>query len=208
MPSEVLAQVNQSIVRINGEHSKGPARVTETDKEQWDKVVCCVAATAQVYQVNVQGRLPKDARMIVSAKPQHDSRPANGFSLYADSAAIFYKPDSTKAGNVDMSANVMFYQASDDSSDHKSNGRVYVYREGSVNKLDNICRDLVNKQLTVVPFAPNPGISWLYDEKQIAKRGSPWQTKYQLENEDRVPHAGAFLEFDSHKDHGGCTVGG
>jgi hypothetical protein len=69
--------------------------VTEADREQWDKVVCCIAATAQVYQVSVTGRLPKDARMIVSAKPQHDSRAANGVSLCVDSVAIFHKPSST-----------------------------------------------------------------------------------------------------------------
>ena len=111
VPSEVLAQVNQSIVRINGEQSKGAARVTEAGREQWDKVVCCIAivATAQVYQISVSGRMQKDTRMIVSAKPQHGSRAANGFNLCADSVAIFHMPDSTQAGNVDMSSNVMFY---------------------------------------------------------------------------------------------------
>jgi hypothetical protein len=38
---------------------------------------------------------------------------------------------------------------------------------------------------------------WLYDEKYIAKTGNPWQSKYQIEREDLVPHAGAFLEFDA-----------
>ena len=40
--SEVLEQVNRSTVRMNEEQSKEPARVTEADREQWNKVACCV----------------------------------------------------------------------------------------------------------------------------------------------------------------------
>jgi hypothetical protein len=118
VPSEVLAQVKASVVHINGEQSKGPTRMTETDKEQWNKVVGCVAVAAQVHQVNIAGRLPKNARMIVSVKPQNDSRAANGLSLCADPVAVVHEPDAAKVGEVDMSANVMFCQASDSSSGH------------------------------------------------------------------------------------------
>ena len=149
--SEVLEQVNRSIMRMNEEQSKEPARVIEADREQWNKVVCCVAVTAEVCQISISGRLPKDARMIVSAEPQHDSKTANGVSLCADSIAIFDKPDSNLAGRGSMHSVVMFYQASDISSDHASNGRLYVYRETNVNDLVNMRRNIIDKQLTVVP---------------------------------------------------------
>ena len=51
-------------------------KVDDEDLQQWDKVVCCVAVTADVYQASTDGRVPKDARLIVSAKPQLDSRAA------------------------------------------------------------------------------------------------------------------------------------
>ena len=41
----------------------------------------------------------------------------------------------------------------------------------------------------------SPGYN--YDEKFISRTGCTWQTKYQTENNDLAPHAGAFLEFDS-----------
>jgi hypothetical protein len=50
----------------------------------------------------------------------------------------------------------MFYEASNISSDHRTSGRMYVYRETCVSDLEAIRRDLVQKQLIVVPFAPNP----------------------------------------------------
>ena len=74
---------------------------------------------------------------------------------------------------------------------------MFVYRESSVNNLAGVRQDLVNKQLTVVPFAPNPPVNGIYDDNFIGRTGNPWHTKYQLETKDLVPHAGAFLEFDT-----------
>ena len=66
-----------------------------------------------------------------------------------------------------------------------------------VNNLASVRRDLANKQLIVVPFAPNQSLNWIYDEGSIRKTRNPWHTKYQLENSDLVPHARAFLELDT-----------
>ena len=46
---EVVEQVNRSIVRMNEEQPNEPVRVTQADKDQWNKVMCCVAMTAEVY---------------------------------------------------------------------------------------------------------------------------------------------------------------
>ena len=135
--------------------------------------------------------------MIVSAKPLFDSRAENGYSLCADTVATFDKPHTSLVGNNQVHTNVMFYQTSDICSDHRTQGRLYVYREGCVKNLVSVCEDLANKQLTVFPFAPNLSLSWIYDESFITKTSSPWMTKFQKENGDQVPHAGAFLEFDS-----------
>ena len=94
VPPEVMAQVSESIVRLNGEASRGPVKVDDEDIQQWEKVVCCVAVTADVYQASTDGRVPKDARLIVFAKPQHDSRAEGGVSLCADTVAAFEKPFS------------------------------------------------------------------------------------------------------------------
>ena len=51
IPPEVMAQVEESIVRLNGEASRGHVKVDDEDIQQWDKVVCCVAVTADVYLV-------------------------------------------------------------------------------------------------------------------------------------------------------------
>ena len=72
---------------------------------------------------------------------------------------------------------------------------MFVYRESSVNSLAGVRQDFVNRQLTVVPFAPNPPVNWIYDNSFSARTGNPWHTKYQLETKDLVSHAGAFLEF-------------
>ena len=76
---------------------------------------------------------------------------------------------------------------------------MFVYRENSVNNLAGVRQGLVNKQLTIVPFAPNPPVNWIYDDSFNAKTGNPWHAKYQLETKDLVPHAGAFLEFETLK---------
>ena len=91
----------------------------------------------------------------------------------------------------------MFYHTSDICSDNKTHGRLYAYRDSSVKNLASVRESLINKQLIVVLFAPNPPLSWIYDEAFISKTGSPWQTKFQQENKDQVPHAGAVLEFES-----------
>ena len=76
---------------------------------------------------------------------------------------------------------------------------MFVYRENSVNNLAGVRQGLVNKQLTIVPFAPNPPVNWIYDDSFNAKTGNPWHAKYQLETKDLVPHAGGFLEFETLK---------
>ena len=48
-----------------------------------------------------------------------------------------------------------------------------------------------------MPFAPNPPVNWIYDDGFSARNGNPWHTKYQLETKEPVPHAGAFLEFET-----------
>ena len=112
--------------------------VDEEDLQQWDKVVCCIAVTTDVYQTTIDGRVPKDVRLIVSAKPQHYSRAASGFSLCADSVATFEKPFTNLIGNVMSHSNVMFYEADAITSDHMVNGRMSVYRESSINNLVGI----------------------------------------------------------------------
>ena len=66
-----------------------------------------------MYQASTDGSVPNDARLIMSAKPQHDSIADNGFSLYADTVAAFDKPYSNMVGNTMTHSNVMFYQTND-----------------------------------------------------------------------------------------------
>ena len=67
---EVMAQVAESILRLNGEASGWPVMVDDVDLRQRKRIVCCIAVTADVYQASTDGRVPKDARLIVSAKPR------------------------------------------------------------------------------------------------------------------------------------------
>ena len=46
IPAEVMAQVVESIVRLNAEASRGPVKVDDVDLRHWEKVVCCIAVTA------------------------------------------------------------------------------------------------------------------------------------------------------------------
>ena len=97
IPPEVVSRVEESIVRLNGEASKGLMVVDEGDLQQWDKVVCCITVTADVYQSNIDGGVPKDARLVVSAKPQHDSAAESESLLKTaeDSASMLNGPTET-----------------------------------------------------------------------------------------------------------------
>jgi hypothetical protein len=91
----------------------------------------------------------------------------------------------------------MFYKAGDTYNDSKTQGKLYVHQKSCVEDMAGVREELSNEKLTVVPFVPNPLLSWRYDESFTSETGSPWVTKYQQKNKDREPHAGAFLEFES-----------
>ena len=189
--------MEETVARMDGEATEGPVEVTGRDLQQWNKVVCCVTVTANVYQAGTGARAPRDVEMIVSAKPQHDSRAQGGYRLCANAVATFDSPHTSLVGKPRVHTNVMFYKAGDTCNDSKTQGKLYVHRENCVKDMAGVREELSNEKLIVVPFVPNPPLSWIYDESSTSETGSPWVTKYQQENKDREPHAGAFLEFES-----------
>ena len=72
-----------------------------------------------------------------------------------------------------------------------------MYRETSVKDIVDVREELSNERLNIVPFVPNPPISWRYDESFAHGTGSPWVTGYQRQSRSREPHAAAFLDFES-----------
>ena len=88
----------------------------------------------------------------------------------------------------------MFYKAGDPRADGKSPGRLNVYRETNVKDIEDVREELSNEKLNIVPFVPNPPLSWRYDESFAHGTGSPWVTGYQRQSRSREPHAAALLE--------------
>jgi methyl coenzyme M reductase beta subunit len=57
IPEEVIEAVEETVARMDGEAAQGPVKVTGRDLQQWNKVVCCVTVTANVYQTGTSARL-------------------------------------------------------------------------------------------------------------------------------------------------------
>ena len=110
VPEGVIGAVKASVARMDGEMARGPVRVTNRDLQQWNKVVCCITVTADVYQV-CGARAPREVEMIVSVKPQQDSRARGGYRLCANDVATFDSPRTNLAGRTLIHTNVMFYRA-------------------------------------------------------------------------------------------------
>ena len=135
--------------------------------------------------------------MIVSVKPQQNSRAQGGYRLCANGVATFVSPRTNLAGKTLIHTNVMFYRAGDTHADSKTPRKLYVHREINVKDIADVREEFSNEKLNIVPFVPNPPLSWRYDESFAHGTGSPWVTGYQQQNRSREPHAAAFLDFES-----------
>ena len=107
VPEAVIGAVKESFARMDSEMAPGPGRVTDRDLQQWNKVVCCIMVTADVWKVGgARSRAPKEVEMIVSVKPQQDSRARGGYRLCANDVATFDSPRTNLAEMTFIHTNV------------------------------------------------------------------------------------------------------